>query len=742
MENFLGLTTLEVNKRIKDGKYNKEIKNQSRTIGQIILTNVVTFFNFVFIVLAALLIIVKAYKSLTFLPLIFINTLIGIIQEIKSKIAIDKLRLLNTQTAEVYRDNSVVKINVNQIVLDDIIKFNAGDQICCDAVVLDGEANLNEALLSGESDEIKKTVNSTLLSGSFVVSGSVIARVVAVGKDSYINKLALEAKKVNDHETSEIIQSLNKILKFIGILIIPLAVALFCEQYFIASLPIDKAITQMVGSVLMMIPEGLFLLASVSLAISAYRLAKKNVLLHNMKSIEALARVNVLCIDKTGTITSSNLTVNDFIPLDKSSKEELFNKISMFVSAQNNDNATMISLKNFFKEINSDYINISSFSSKYKYSAVNYKDITYVLGAPDLLLKNDLDKYNNYILKYSKEGYRVLLFGTSDKSLNGEEINLKINPIGLIIMSNEIRDNAVQTFSYFKSQNVDIKVISGDAALTVSNVAKRAGISDADNFIDCSNISDEDIKEAALKYNVFGRVDPETKRKIIIALKENGNKVAMTGDGVNDVLALKEADCSIALASGSDAAIASSQVVLLDNDFSKLPQIVFEGRRVVNNLERSGALFLSKNVFAFVFAIICIISLSSFPILPNQASLINMFTIGAPAFLLSQVPNKNRIKGNFITTILKIAIPAGFTDAVMVGTMVIIGNSIDLSLEEISTCSTMIMAIIGILVVINVSRPYTKYKAIVSITCLGGLVANTILATSPPKHVILTMALY
>lgn len=731
MDDFCGLTNSEVLKRISDGKVNNEIKNQSKTTLEIIISNVCTFFNLIFIILAVLLIVVKAYKSLTFLFLITLNTLIGIIQEIKSKRTLDKLRLLNVPLSYVYRDNRIVKIETNKIVLDDVIVYKAGMQICCDALVLRGEAFLNEALLTGESDEIKKSKGDKLLSGSFVISGEVIARVIAVGKDSYINKLTLEAKKVNDTESSEIIKSLNKILKIVGILIIPIAFALFSEQYFIKKLSIQKSITQMVGSILMMIPEGLFLLSSVALAISAYRLAKDKVLLHNMKSIETLARVNVLCIDKTGTITSNKMIVNDFISLGLLTKDELYKEIGSFVSAFNNDNITMQAIKDFFQNEEKKYLNVIPFSSVYKYSAINYDSYTYVLGAPDLLLKDDYNIYQEEIEKYAKDGYRVLLFGKTNKIIDPKNIS-KVNALGLIILSNQIRDNAIQTFSYFLSQNVDIKVISGDSAITVANVAKRAGIKGALKYIDASNLKDDEIKEAALKYNVFGRVSPETKRKIVIALKEKGNKVAMTGDGVNDVLALKEADCSIAMASGSEAAMSASQVVLLDSDFSKMPKIVYEGRRVVNNLERSGALFLSKNVFAFLFAILCIISAQSFPILPNQASLINTFTIGLPAFLLSQVPNKRIIKGKFIKNILRIAIPAGLTNSIMVGAMLIAGNIFHLSLDEISTCSTLIMALIGIMIVINISRPYTKYKTIVSFICLGGLILNIILAFIVP----------
>ena len=735
-----GLNDLEVSERIKNGQSNVSIKNPSKSVSEIIISNTFTFFNFVFLVIAIIMISVKLYKSLTFIPLILTNTLIGIYQEIRSKKILDKLTLLNEPKALVLRNGIEENISINDLVIDDIIILKSGNQIPCDAYVLEGEALVNESLLTGEPDEIKKEKDSELLSGSFVVSGKVYAKICNVGSDSYINKLTLEAKKNKKKEDSEIINSLNKILKVISLIIIPFGILLFVEaKYIIPNLngdfvSVKDAANSTLAALLMMIPEGLYLLATVSLAISAYRLAKDDVLLHNLKSIETLARINVLCIDKTGTITNNDMVVKDYISLDNNlSKEDLFQYISNFSSKQKNDNITMEALKAYFnKECNEDIISITSFSSKYKYSSATFKQHKYVLGAYDLLLKENTKKYKSIIDKYINKGYRILLFALYDGLIDGNALDGTIKPLGLILLSNSIRENAKETFNYFKNQGVDIKVISGDSAKTVSLVAKEAGIDNYDKYIDVSNLSDNELINNVSKYSIFGRVSPHQKLIIIKELKRLGNKVAMTGDGVNDVLALKEADCSVALAQGADAAIQTSQIVLLDSDFKKMPHIVYEGRRVVNNLERSGALFLSKNVFAIILSIICLITLNQFPVKTTQVGLINLFTIGAPAFLLSQVPNKNIIKGKFVINTMSYAIPAGITDAFMVTLIYELGKYINLTQEEISTSATLIMGIVGILIVYNVSRPLNKYKGYCLLICIIGLFLNYLLAFVSP----------
>ena len=711
---YEGLKDIEVNERIEKGLVNKAVKSQTKTNLDIVRENFFTYFNLIFLIIAILFISAKYFKGLTFIPLVLTNTLIGIIQEIKSKKLIDKLAFLSSPKTSVIRNSKLIVLDTEQLVKDDIVIFSAGNQIPADAIVIDGIAQVNESLLTGEADEIEKSEGETLMSGSFVVSGSVTARLTNVGESSYISKLTLRAKEFKNKEDSEIKKSLNKILGIIGIIVIPIALILIFESLVIRKETFYSAITSMGGSILMMIPEGLFLLASTSLAISAYRLAKKNVLIQSMNSIETLARVNVLCIDKTGTITNNHMSVTKYVSLNGMSEDELFGSISTFVKYQDIDNATMEALKVYFNNpIDKEFMDKISFNSKYKYSAIDFSDETFIIGAPEFVIK-DYSDYKDKVEKYAKDGYRVLAFLKTNEKINEYKIN-NATPYGLIVLENSIRENAKETFEYFASQGVDIKVISGDDALTVSNVAKRAGIKNSEKYLDTTGLRDEDVFDAVKNYNVFGRVTPELKLKFVKALKAQGNKVAMTGDGVNDVLALKEADCSIAMSEGADAAIKTSKVVLVDSDFSHLPHIVYEGRRVVNNLERSGSLFITKNIFSIILTLICIITATKFPIMSTQAGLINTFSIGLPAFMLSQVPNKNIIKGKFVPNILKYAIPAGLTEAIIVSIILFVGKAKGISFEQISCVSTMLMAVIGTLVIINISRPFTKYKLFVII---------------------------
>lgn len=728
----LGLTEKQVEERIKAKLVNSEIKPPSKSTLEIIRTNIFTYFNLIFVLIAMILIAVKSYRDLTFLPIIISNTIIGIIQELRSKKTLDKLKMLNAPYAIVVREGKEKKILAKELVKDDIVIFKAGDQICADAIVIDGKVNVNESLLTGESDEIEKYKEDKLLSGSFIVSGKCYAKLNAVGAESYISKLTMQAKKTKNGEQSEMIRSLNKIVKFAGIIIIPIGAALFLEQYKIEGAPLKESVQAMVAAIIGMIPEGLFLLASVSLAISAMKLARDKVLIHDMKSIETLARVDVLCVDKTGTITDGNMKVIDFIPLDgyNKSKDKLEIQIGDFANNQAPDNITMEAIKNYFTKNSAKKAkNVSGFSSEFKYSGVNFEDENFVLGAPEFIIKENYEKYREKVEEYSKRGDRVLAFCKYGGFVNGKELVDTVTPLALIIISNSIRKNAVETFKYFKSQGVNIKVISGDNPITVSRIAQKANIENADNYIDARTLkSDKEISEAAVKYTVFGRVTPEQKRKIINALKKSGRTVAMTGDGVNDVLALKDADCSIAMASGSEAAAKASQLVLLESDFSKMPGVVKEGRRVVNNLERSGSLFLVKNIFSICLALLAICFNVKYPFKPSQISLVSMFTIGLPAFLLSQAPNTDLIKGRFMRNIVSKALPGGLTDMLLVITMIIIGNKFNLNPNDISTSSTFLLAIVGLMIVYDVSKPITIYKFfIMMISTIGFIICSTVL---------------
>ncbi len=723
-----GLNSDQVNEYFENGWSNEPVEPPSKTVPEIIKSNLFTYFNLVFAVLAALLILAGSFRNLTFLPVILANLFIGIIQEIRAKNTLDKLSVLNAPKALVVREGRQFSIPAEELVLDDIVIFKAGNQICADAIVVDGEVSVNESLLTGESDEISKKPGDELMSGSFIVSGECYARLDKVGEDSYISKLTLEAKAMNSEEQSEMIRVLDKLVGVVGILIIPIGLLLFGQQFFFSGASFSKSITSMVAAVIGMIPEGLYLLASVALVVSVMRLASKKVLVHDMKCIETLARVNVLCVDKTGTITENTMEVNGEIPMDgydSQSMAPLKQIISDFASAMSSDNITMKAMKDYFnKPSGRKAVSVSPFSSQFKYSGAAFEDGSYVLGAPEFVLREDYDNYREQIEQYSSEGYRVLVFGIYDGVIDGKALTGKVTPLGLVFLSNPIRKEAPETFKYFENQGVEIKVISGDNPVTVSQVALQAGIA---NYIDASTLTtDEAIEDAVLRYTVFGRVTPDQKRKFVRALKKAGRTVAMTGDGVNDVLALKDADCSVAMASGSDAAAQASQLVLLDSNFACMPSVVMEGRRVVNNIERSASLFLVKNIFSFLLSLFSVCFMINYPLEPSQISLISMFTIGVPAFFLALQPNKNIIQGHFLSNVLIKALPAGITDFLVVGALVVFGQVFEVGETDISTACTMLLAIVGFVILYNISKPMNALRWCVWGGCIVGLLGCSI----------------
>lgn len=726
-----GLNSDQVNEYFENGWSNEPVEPPSKTVPEIIKSNLFTYFNLVFAVLAALLILAGSFRNLTFLPVILANLFIGIIQEIRAKNTLDKLSVLNAPKALVVREGRQFSIPAEELVLDDIVIFKAGNQICADAIVVDGEVSVNESLLTGESDEISKKPGDELMSGSFIVSGECYARLDKVGEDSYISKLTLEAKAMNSEEQSEMIRVLDKLVGVVGILIIPIGLLLFGQQFFFSGASFSKSITSMVAAVIGMIPEGLYLLASVALVVSVMRLASKKVLVHDMKCIETLARVNVLCVDKTGTITENTMEVNGEIPMDgydSQSMAPLKQIISDFASAMSSDNITMKAMKDYFnKPSGRKAVSVSPFSSQFKYSGAAFEDGSYVLGAPEFVLREDYDNYREQIEQYSSEGYRVLVFGIYDGVIDGKALTGKVTPLGLVFLSNPIRKEAPETFKYFENQGVEIKVISGDNPVTVSQVALQAGIANADNYIDASTLTtDEAIEDAVLRYTVFGRVTPDQKRKFVRALKKAGRTVAMTGDGVNDVLALKDADCSVSMASGSDAAAQASQLVLLDSNFACMPSVVMEGRRVVNNIERSASLFLVKNIFSFLLSLFSVCFMINYPLEPSQISLISMFTIGVPAFFLALQPNKNIIQGHFLSNVLIKALPAGITDFLVVGALVVFGQVFEVGETDISTACTMLLAIVGFVILYNISKPMNALRWCVWGGCIVGLLGCSI----------------
>lgn len=718
----MGLTSEEVRKRIDNGQTNHTDISTQKTVGQIVKSNLLTYFNLIFLILTVLLCIVGSFRNLTFLPVIIGNTVIGIFQELRAKKTLDKMSMLNAPHSIVVRDGEQQQIQSEELVKDDIIILSAGNQICADATVLSGSISVNEALLTGESDEIKKKSGDGLMSGSFVVSGQCYAKLDKVGNESYISQLTAQAKAMGDGEQSEMIRYINKLVKWVGIIIIPVGIILFCQAYIMNGETFKKSVVSMVAAVLGMIPEGLYLLTTVALALSTIRLAKKQVLLHDMKSIETLARVDVLCVDKTGTITEPGMQVTELVISGRCGDAEMDKRafahlLADYSAVIEDNNATMEAIrayvaKNEIEKGSRTLLKTQPFTSANKYSKVSFVEGDYMLGAPEFIMKDRYEEISGEIEEYQSKGYRVLLMAESGEDSIGSVRPLGgISPIGYIVLSNPIRENAESTFTYFKEQGVAIKVISGDNPATVSEVAKRAGIDGAENYVDASTLaSEKDITEAVDKYTVFGRVTPKQKQLIVRALQKQKHTVAMTGDGVNDILAMKDADCSIAMASGSEAAAQAAQTVLLDSDFGRMPYVVFEGRQVVNNIQRSASLFLVKNIFSLLMAIFSAIFAITYPLEPSQISLISMFTIGLPGFLLALEPNRDRIEGNFMVNVMLKALPAGLTDVLSVGALVICGQVFNLPREDIATAGTMLLAVVGFMIIIKISHPFNKMK--------------------------------
>ncbi len=718
-----GLSAEQVKRRFAQGENNYKVESSTLSVSEIVRSNVCTYFNLVFAVIAVLLAIVGAWSDMLFLPIIVANTCIGIIQEVHSKKVLDKLSILNAPHAVVIRDGKRQEIPADQLVLDDIVEFSAGSQIPADAKVVSGELQVNESLITGESDEIEKREGDSLLSGSFVVSGKACARLEKVGKDSYISKLTLQATKSKKGEQSEMIRSLNYLIMVMGIIIIPIGIALFVQSFIYNEGTFHDSITGMVAAIIGMIPEGLYLLTSVALAVSSVRLAQKKVLIHDMKCIETLARVNVLCVDKTGTITEPGMHVYDFSVLDGADQLEISQLLADFVAAQEKDNATMEALKAHFSNGSGMRAReVYSFSSETKYSGAVMNDgKSYVIGAPEFVLRGQFAQYQEQIAIYSSKGYRVLVFAQYEGTLDRKPLTEPVLPLCFVMLANPIRKGAKETFTYFAENDVDIKVISGDNPLTVSVIAAEAGIVGAERFVDASTLKEkEDYYRAVEEYTVFGRVTPSQKRMLVQALKEHKKTVAMTGDGVNDVLALKDADCSVAMASGSEAASNVAQLVLLDSDFSRMPSVVAEGRRVVNNIERTAALYIVKNIFSMLLAIFSVILMLDYPLEPSQVSLISMFTIGIPSFVLALEPNKELIRGHFLTNVLVRALPAGLTDFIVVSGLVIFCREFQVDLDCLSTSCTILVAIVGFMILHRIARPMNTGHIVMLVGVIAG----------------------
>ncbi len=728
-----GLSDRDVELRIHLGYQNVEAVSNSKTFGEIVRSNVFTFFNMIFFLLAFAIIAVGAWYNLSFMIVVISNIVIGIVQEWRSKRKLDELNLLSSPKARVIRNGRESTIDVHDTVRDDIAVFAAGDQIYADAVVVDGSCLVNESLLTGEADELKKENGDSLLSGSYLVSGECRARLTAVGEDSYMSKLSLKAKQQQKQPKSEMMRSLSNLVTAIGVIIIPLGLLMAYKEIVLLNHTVQDGVVSTVASLVGMIPEGLYLLTSLALVAGVLRLSRRKTLVHEMGCIETLARVDTLCLDKTGTITEPKMVVTDLVAFDADKEQEMRDILSDYVGAMRNDNETMAALKRYFTDdIKQKAQEALPFTSARKYGGVKFQNgKSYLLGAPENILGDDFDTYREEIEQYSSKGCRVLLLAGYAGTLNDNgEINGAVSPEGLVLLSNKIREEAPATFRYFRDQGVTVKVISGDSPVTVSDVAVRAEIPNADKYVDARTLhTNEDIARAAEEYVVFGRVTPEQKQRLIRAMHKAGHTVAMTGDGVNDVLALKEADCSVALASGSQVACQVSHIVLLDSNFSAMPSVVAEGRRVINNIERSASLYLVKNIFSLCLAVISLIFTFTYPFTAAQMSLVSTITIGLPAFVMAMEPNDSLIRGHFLSGAVYRALPSAISDLVLTIGIVLFFTVFDLTELELGTICTIVVGVVGLLMVHRTCKPYNPLRRVLMAVCIAAFIgAVTILA--------------
>ena len=720
-----GLTAEQAEERLRLGYANTPVTSPGKSVGQIIFSNVFTYFNLIFFFLAACVIAVRSWNNVMFMGVVLTNMVIGIVQELKSKRTLDRLTVLNAPRGVAVREGKELTLDTAAMVRDDVVILRSGDQVYADAELVSGECQVNESLITGEADEIKKTAGDALLSGSFLVAGSCRARLTAVGADSYASKLTLEARRRGKPKQSEMMRSLSNLVKWIGILIIPLGAVMAVKEIHWLGRSLAEGVVSTVAALIGMIPEGLYLLTTLALVASILRLAQKKTLVHEMSCIETLARVDTLCVDKTGTITESKMIVDSVVPLceDRYNLDDIGMIMADYVAAMKDDNDTMAALRVFFRgEAKQEAIAAMPFTSSKKFGGVSFhEDETYLLGAPDVLLGDRYGEFSEQIERYSAKGCRVLLLADYSGTLRDKQPTAALLPLALILLNNKIRAEAPDTFRFFAEQGVDIKVISGDNHVTVSEVAKRAGIRGAENAVDARTLeTEEQLAAAAERYTVFGRVTPAQKKSLVLALKAAGHTVAMTGDGVNDVLALKEADCSVAMASGSAAAGQVSNIVLLRSDFSVMPSVVAEGRRVINNIERSATLFLVKNIFSFALAIVSLIFTMPYPFTAAQLSLVSSLTIGFPAFVLAMEPNESIVKGKFLRNVLSRALPPAMTDFALIIGVMLFYYAFRLPSQMMSTICAVTVGIVGILVIVRLCRPFTFLrKLLIAAVCIA-----------------------
>lgn len=711
----MGLTPEQAGQRAAEGLVNHSAEVPTKSIGQIVRGNLFTLFNLINVILAVLILMVGSYKNVLFMGVIICNILIGTFQEIRAKKTIDKLSLISAPKAKAIRGGETVPLPVNDIVLDDILLLEAGNQVCADAVVVSGECEVNESLLTGESDPVLKKPGDLLMSGSFLVSGTARARAEHIGAENYAAQISAGAKYLKK-PNSEIMKSVNLIIKIIGFIIVPLGLILFYKQLFVINQPFEEAIVSTVAAIIGMIPEGLVLLTSVVLAVSVIRLSRHKTLVQELYCIETLARVDVLCLDKTGTITEGTMQVEEVVSLEGSPQEAVDDALSALVHALEDSNPTFNALKERYGSYTSSWKSeaVFPFSSAKKWSGASFSGKgSYIIGASEFILREGYEAIRSQVEQYSANGQRVLLLAYSPNPFRGRELPDGICAAALVLIGDKIRPEAEQTLRYFDEQGVNLKIISGDNAVTVANIARRAGLRDAENYVDASTLeTEEQVKEAAIRFSVFGRVTPQQKLQLVQALKEQKHTVAMTGDGVNDVLALKEADCSIAMASGSDAARNVSQLVLLDSNFASMPRIVAEGRRSINNIQRSSSLFLVKMIFSVLLGLAFVFISHPYPFEPIQLTLINAVTIGIPSFILALEPNRERIRGRFIYNVVRKSIPGALVVVAGVVATSLLGPFMGLDGPQVSTVAVLVTATTSFLVLFRVCLPFDKLRAL------------------------------
>ena len=719
-----GLTLDQVKERIDQGLINENVSPKFKTTRQIFASNIFTYFNILTFILALCVLLVGSFRNVFFIGVVICNIFIGIIQELRARHAIKKLSIISQPEVIVIRQGKRYKLKTDHIVLDDIIIFEYGNQIAADSIIKKGTVEVNESLLTGEADLAVKKEGDKLISGSFIVSGKCIAKVENIGKDTYASHILLEVGKYKK-TSSEITKYINTLVKIVAIILGPIGLIRFYKEFYLLHNTIQSSVVLTVASVIGMIPEGIVLLTSITLVIGIIRLSKLNTLTQGLFSLETLAKVDVLCLDKTGTLTEGNIKIEEIIPLGNKYNIEYIHQILVTICKTLSDKGTTTNaIKDYYKDVYTNYTPTLiveekiHFSSERKWSGIKSKDKgSFIMGAPEVLLKDNIDEYQSIIEPYINDGKRILLIGHSDNKISTTNIS-KIDPMGFVVMEDKIRSDATGTLKFFNDQGVNIKIISGDNPVSVSRIAKLVEIKESEKCIDVSHLKNyEEIKEAVRNYNIFGRAKPEHKRMIIKAYKELGHTVGMIGDGVNDILALKDADCSIAMAEGSDAARQISKFVLLDSKFTSIPNIVNEGRRAINNIQRAASMFLIKNIYSFVLSLILLFFATSYPFQPLQLTLLGSLTIGIPSFFLALEKNKDPIKGNFIKNVVKNALPPSIAIIINILIINVIYEYFNIfTLIQTSTIAVILTGMCNLMTLINLSKPFhLKHTIIVGL---------------------------